>query len=683
MPLTKIKRGGLDTGITDNSDANALTFDSSENATFSGDVYVNGNSSNYDQLTIEGAAASGIRFKDSGGTTDGFVYASSDNIGFLQSNGGWLVKANATSTTFGGDVLLNADNKKVKVGAGGDLEIYHNGSNSLISNSTGNFIINQGHSSGNLEFEIQGSGSYTWDSSPAVFAGSVQVGASTGFGNTTEVLTLKNASTGGTKIAFWNNQGSNARSEIHNNVIDRSSGSYNDSQLLFKTSWDDTLSTVLTLDYDKSATFAGSIVVANTSTDLQATFGANNEALDDPYIRIIGRNTGNSSGYNFDIGMDADVPKGYLSFGGTTALSLDTSGSATFAHDVTVSSSDPTIRIKRSNNSAYAGHLDFTNNVDAVGWQIGVNQNTGAGLEINEGNGLNNRLYIAPGGNATFSGTVLISQSGSETPLHIKNTNTGAGQNCYLTIENDGGADTYLNFLQGSSNGYIKYTDEGDMIFQTACMNDMLSIDSSGATFAGNVVSQGEFVQFGSTDSDTRIIFSSKGGAYSSGSSNAFHNLRGHGTGVILNAGTITDAITFEYAGNPRYAYKSSSGAKNFQTLSGSKTCTQGAWTEIAYITHTYVLEVTAWATTGGNRNRMVIYDLVGSYGGGVTATRRMNNGYGPSAPTVDDLQFAYQNTGGSQNYILRAYVETSDNSTDASVYYTIRGMADGTISNI
>ena len=90
-----------------------------------------------------------------------------------------------------------------------------------------------------------------------------------------------------------------------------------------------------------------------------------------------------------------------------------------------------------------------------------------------------------------------------------------------------------------------------------------------------------------------------------------------------------------------------------------------------------------AWATTGGNRNRMVIYDLIGSYGGGVTATRRMNSGYGPSTPTVDDLQFQYLNSGGSQNYILRAYVETSDNSTNPTVYYTIRGMADGTISNI
>ena len=98
-----------------------------------------------------------------------------------------------------------------------------------------------------------------------------------------------------------------------------------------------------------------------------------------------------------------------------------------------------------------------------------------------------NHLEIASTGAATFAGTVLISQSGSETPLHIKNTNTGGGQNAYLTIENDGGGDSYLNFLQGSSNGYIKYTDEGDMIFQTAGMNDRLSIVSSGAKFEDRV----------------------------------------------------------------------------------------------------------------------------------------------------------------------------------------------------
>ena len=89
-------------------------------------------------------------------------------------------------------------------------------------------------------------------------------------------------------------------------------------------------------------------------------------------------------------------------------------------------------------------------------------------------------------GDWVYTGNIVINEDG-ETPLHIKNTNTGAGQNCYLTIENDGGADTYLNFLQGSSNGYIKYTDEADMIFQTGGMNDRLTLDSSGATFAGDM----------------------------------------------------------------------------------------------------------------------------------------------------------------------------------------------------
>ena len=41
MALTKIPRGLLDTGIADSSDATAITIDSSENATFAGDVLVN------------------------------------------------------------------------------------------------------------------------------------------------------------------------------------------------------------------------------------------------------------------------------------------------------------------------------------------------------------------------------------------------------------------------------------------------------------------------------------------------------------------------------------------------------------------------------------------------------------------------------------------------------------------
>ena len=47
MAITKISRNLLDTGISDSSDATAITIDSSENSTFAGNI-VKGN------LTISG-----------------------------------------------------------------------------------------------------------------------------------------------------------------------------------------------------------------------------------------------------------------------------------------------------------------------------------------------------------------------------------------------------------------------------------------------------------------------------------------------------------------------------------------------------------------------------------------------------------------------------------------------------
>ena len=68
-----------------------------------------------------------------------------------------------------------------------------------------------------------------------------------------------------------------------------------------------------------------------------------------------------------------------------------------------------------------------------------------------------------------------------------------------------------------------------------------------------------ESVHLGVTDADFRLVLSSKSGQYSSGTSNAHHNLRAHGTGVILNSATVTDVTSFEFAGNPKYAMSTGS----------------------------------------------------------------------------------------------------------------------------
>ena len=153
-------------------------------------------------------------------------------------------------------------------------------------------------------------------------------------------------------------------------------------------------------------------------------------------------------------------------------------------------------------------------------------------------------------GNTTIKGKLTIEVE-NETPLHIKNTSTAGGNNAYLTIENDGGADTYLNFLQGSSNGYVKYRDEAEMVFQTGGMNDRLTLSSSGAVFAGAIMQEGAdtFAHFGREDSDSRIILGSQGGDYSSGSTNAYNNMRAHGGGLMFNTAEADNTFIWEHNG--------------------------------------------------------------------------------------------------------------------------------------
>jgi hypothetical protein len=44
-------------------------------------------------------------------------------------------------STFNSNVAVNADNIKLKIGAGSDLELYHNGTNSFIENATGDLYV--------------------------------------------------------------------------------------------------------------------------------------------------------------------------------------------------------------------------------------------------------------------------------------------------------------------------------------------------------------------------------------------------------------------------------------------------------------------------------------------------------------------------------------------------------------
>ena len=63
-----------------------------------------------------------------------------DSVGVVTARNGIKVTGGDIEVT-NGDIDILADNKKLNVGAGADLQLYHNGSDSMIHNTNGNLTI--------------------------------------------------------------------------------------------------------------------------------------------------------------------------------------------------------------------------------------------------------------------------------------------------------------------------------------------------------------------------------------------------------------------------------------------------------------------------------------------------------------------------------------------------------------
>ena len=98
----------LDSNLNVSGRLNALKIEKANgNATFAGNVQISG--ANYDQLKIKGSGTeSGIKFIDSGGTTDGFVYASGESIGFLAPNGDWNIETSPSEVNIRRKLSVNS-----------------------------------------------------------------------------------------------------------------------------------------------------------------------------------------------------------------------------------------------------------------------------------------------------------------------------------------------------------------------------------------------------------------------------------------------------------------------------------------------------------------------------------------------------------------------------------------------
>ena len=93
------------------------------------------------------------------------------NQGSGPSNNNISLKTNGNITTVGsfvttGNVYIASDSKKIHAGASNDLQIYHDGSNSYISNSTGNLRIGNTHNN-NIIFRVSNANKWHIDGNGA------------------------------------------------------------------------------------------------------------------------------------------------------------------------------------------------------------------------------------------------------------------------------------------------------------------------------------------------------------------------------------------------------------------------------------------------------------------------------------------------------------------------------------
>ena len=131
---------GISTGGTQR-----VTVDGSGNVTISGDLTVSGATTTVESTTVTiddknielGSVASPSNTTaDGGGIT--LKGATDKTIKWINSTGYWTFN---TGVEVGGHLQID-DNNKIKLGTSGDLEIYHNGSNSFIDDAgTGNLQI--------------------------------------------------------------------------------------------------------------------------------------------------------------------------------------------------------------------------------------------------------------------------------------------------------------------------------------------------------------------------------------------------------------------------------------------------------------------------------------------------------------------------------------------------------------
>ena len=518
------------TGIDDNASSTALTLDSSQNATFAGDVAIT------DMLNIgDGTARARL------------VFTSGDTTPDISTGDFWLANnSGATSiTNFDGGstgsviyvVANNANTTLVDSGTSSGISLL-GGANYTMAQYEGKTFVQNG-----TDWWIEVGGKNDYFNNDVTFAGDVSTGTfsatgATGGVDALAVGVLNLSRTGSSEkslISLYNSNGSIAslKTSGNNFFINANNAS---GQIMMKTGAG---TTALTLDNSQDATFAGQLqyvgasagLVSTTSGTADNTISMSNTS-NQSYIGING-STGNrfigSSAYYTTLGTSSAYGV-ELATNNTVRMSINSAGAATFAGEVnvgTTASGDGTLNIIASTGEQSI--IEFSDTTNSRG-RIYYDHASSPEKLILETTGTT-AMSIDNSQNATFAGNVsvgdgTITPNGSIDNIAITSANAAAG----ITIGTSNTGVGYISMADTDSNANARqaYNHSTNAWSWAVGGVDKFTLDASTATFAGDVdMASGKWINTG-------------------GGSAAYHMLYAP---TITGTGTVTASIGGSHGG--------------------------------------------------------------------------------------------------------------------------------------
>lgn len=475
-----VLRSESDIFLATNGNNEALKIDTSQKATFAGDVSIS-TSANYGTLTV-GGSGEVLSLRSSSGASELHFYEGGTTRGVISSLNG----SDGLSLKSGTTERMRIDSSgNVTVNSGSAIQ-FGDSSYRIIGSTVGNYLRFYTESTQALSID---------DSQDATFAGDVTISksgnaflnlTSTGGGARIKLTGQANETTNG--LLFY--EASNQRGQINYN--------HSDQKMEFKTG--DSTTLALTLDSTQDATFANTAIFANNkSINFLNTSGAEKAIISFDSSNITKIGDASNSG-------TLQLNSGNATFAGSVGVGASPVSSFP-AQNVTIEGATAGLVLRDSTGSNQATQFFtlYSSNGDIIGMFDDSKSLKFGHADDAVGTNYTDVLTLGSDNSATFAGNISAQDISAYNQITIESADISSGENNGLKLVNTSGTEHVWHI----TNGQTGVSNDNFTIRDSTNNRDVLVLTSSGnATFYNKIIigSGIEFPASQSASSDANTL---------------------------------------------------------------------------------------------------------------------------------------------------------------------------------